>query len=441
MPDLNPGPNVHVENEYQKMMQEKPVTVVTVNFNGKKYLPALFDSLKSQTYRSLKVVMVDNGSNDGSADFVRREYPWVTVVRNARNVGFAEGNNIGLRHCMGEFVVLVNNDMVVDRDWLSNLVSTAVAKGADVVGPKILFYKPFLSFRFETSTFDPGNGDTRRLGVRLVTDMRFESSGYDKILFGDNVYGEETASDGKYRWISDGGIVRIPYDPKSGVHKLIFRVAAPEGKDVHALRLFLGDGTSVFDSNITDTFQEYEVRISEADVRRNGRFVVNNASSEYSETTGYGRDVGMGEDDCGQYDDPNFVQALCGGCMLIRTEILGDAGVFDRYFFAYYEDTDFCWRMNTAARKLYYEPKSIVYHVHTGTSKEWSPFFYYHTDRNRLAMLLKNGAWAVVARETRGHIRLIFEVRRYGIRLSMMRVAVLIDLLVHAPYLLGKRYF
>jgi hypothetical protein len=303
-----------------------------------------------------------------------------------------------------------------------------------------LFYKPFLSFRFETETFTPDNGDSRRLGVRIASDARIESSGYDKILFGQNTFGEEMVSGTRYHWISDGGIVKIPYDPRSGIFELSFQVAAPVGSDVHALRIRLGDGSIVFERNIADDFRNYRVQISEDDVKRNGRFVVNNASSRYSESTGYGLDIGMGEDDIGQFDTSGFVQALCGGCMLIRRDILGKAGIFDDYFFAYYEDTDFCWRMNTVGRTLYFEPKSVVYHIHTGTSKEWSPFFRYHTDRNRLAMLIKNASIQSATREL-----VLFLIHSCGVKtlaskMTIMRIVAWLDVVFHMPYLLVRRF-
>ena len=70
--------------------------VVIVNWNGKKYLKDCFDSLLVQTCKNFKIIFVDNGSSDGSADFVREKYPETQIIRLEKNTGFAKGYNIGI---------------------------------------------------------------------------------------------------------------------------------------------------------------------------------------------------------------------------------------------------------------------------------------------------------------------------------------------------------
>ncbi len=100
-------------------------TVIVLTWNGKRFLPGCLDSLGSQTYRDFEVVLVDNGSTDGSADFVRERYPWVRLVALPENAGFAGGNNQGLAHAAGEFIVTLNNDTVANPDFLAELVGAA----------------------------------------------------------------------------------------------------------------------------------------------------------------------------------------------------------------------------------------------------------------------------------------------------------------------------
>ena len=81
------------------------VSVIVVNWNGRHHLAECLDSLAAQSYRNFEVVLVDNGSVDGSVDYVRREYPWVKLVPLTDNSGFAEGNNQGLTHSAGDYLV------------------------------------------------------------------------------------------------------------------------------------------------------------------------------------------------------------------------------------------------------------------------------------------------------------------------------------------------
>jgi len=95
------------------------LSVIVVNHNGKAFLAELFDSLLRQTQSADEVIMVDNASTDGSAGYVRRRYPWVSVVESPTNVGFAQGNNLGVEKASGEYIALLNSDAVADERWLA----------------------------------------------------------------------------------------------------------------------------------------------------------------------------------------------------------------------------------------------------------------------------------------------------------------------------------
>ena len=97
------------------------VSILLVNFNGAKFLAACLDSLNKVTYASREVVMVDNASSDNSLAILER-YPWVKLIRSDKNLGFAGGNNLGLKQCSGVFVLLLNNDTVVAPGFLEPLV-------------------------------------------------------------------------------------------------------------------------------------------------------------------------------------------------------------------------------------------------------------------------------------------------------------------------------
>ncbi len=101
------------------------VSVVIVNWNGKHLLKECLDSLFAQSMRDVEIVLVDNGSEDGSAEYVREQYPSVRVIDLPKNLGFAGGNNAGMRIAQGKYIALLNNDAKADDAWLENLVYEA----------------------------------------------------------------------------------------------------------------------------------------------------------------------------------------------------------------------------------------------------------------------------------------------------------------------------
>lgn len=86
------------------------LSILIVNWNGLKHLPECLDSVFSQADAETEVVLVDNGSKDGSIAYLEKEHPRVRIVRSETNLGFAGGNNLGIRHCRGRHVFFLNND-------------------------------------------------------------------------------------------------------------------------------------------------------------------------------------------------------------------------------------------------------------------------------------------------------------------------------------------
>jgi GT2 family glycosyltransferase len=98
------------------------ISVVIVNWNGREFLLECLEGLRRQVYRDFSVILVDNGSQDGSAAFVSEHYPEVSVMALQDNRGFAAANNIALHTVDAEFVALLNNDAVPEPLWLKSLV-------------------------------------------------------------------------------------------------------------------------------------------------------------------------------------------------------------------------------------------------------------------------------------------------------------------------------
>ncbi len=101
------------------------VSVVMVNLNGIGFLKDCLQSIYGQSYSDFEVILVDNGSTDGSVQFMRDSFPAVVIIENKENLGFAKANNQGIEISKGKYIALLNNDTVVDKDWSKNLVKAA----------------------------------------------------------------------------------------------------------------------------------------------------------------------------------------------------------------------------------------------------------------------------------------------------------------------------
>jgi GT2 family glycosyltransferase len=98
------------------------VSVIIVTFNARRHIACCLDALLAQTYPTLEIIVVDNGSSDGTADDVAAQFPDVRLVRSPRNLGYAGGNNLGVVHAHGEFLAFLNPDTEAAPGWLAGLV-------------------------------------------------------------------------------------------------------------------------------------------------------------------------------------------------------------------------------------------------------------------------------------------------------------------------------
>lgn len=114
-------------------------SVIVLSWNGVDYLESCLNAVLSQDYADFEVIVVDNGSTDGSADLVAERFPQVQLIRNERNLGFARGNNIGLRAATGDVLVLLNQDTVVHDGWLAALVAALKDPTVGIAGCKLLY--------------------------------------------------------------------------------------------------------------------------------------------------------------------------------------------------------------------------------------------------------------------------------------------------------------
>lgn len=117
-----------------------PVSVIIVNLNGKRFLLNNLTSVYGQTYKPVEVILVDNGSDDGSVSFVREKFPQTAIIENSENFGFAKANNQGIRVAGGKYIITLNNDTELDRFFIEELVKAAESSdlSTGMWAPKIL---------------------------------------------------------------------------------------------------------------------------------------------------------------------------------------------------------------------------------------------------------------------------------------------------------------
>lgn len=106
-------------------MKEPPVSIVILNWNGLEHLRTCLPSVIGQNYKNIEVIVVDNGSTDGSVEYVEQNYGAVKLVCNSTNIGYAEGNNEGIKISSGKYVTVLNNDTEVDKNWIRSLAEVA----------------------------------------------------------------------------------------------------------------------------------------------------------------------------------------------------------------------------------------------------------------------------------------------------------------------------
>jgi GT2 family glycosyltransferase len=151
------------------------VSINVVVCNEKRFLKDFLDSIAVQTFRDFSVLIIDNGSDDGVEEFLRSGYPDVTLLRNARNLGFSTAHNRGIRYALDHwgddlsdrFVLVANPDTIWSPCFLEEVVRTALANPlAGSVGGKLLraygenlndelFEETVLSQRFDSTGLSP----------------------------------------------------------------------------------------------------------------------------------------------------------------------------------------------------------------------------------------------------------------------------------------------
>ncbi len=161
---------------------------IILNFNGKPLLLETLASVKQITYSNFKITVVDNGSMDGSQAAMREQFPDVLLIENEKNLGFGEGNNVGIRYALqhgAEWVLLLNNDIAVAPDLLTHMMAVATSDAKiGIIGPKIYYHDQPETIWFAGGRINFWAGLTAHRGIREV-----DRGQYDRVEDADYLTG------------------------------------------------------------------------------------------------------------------------------------------------------------------------------------------------------------------------------------------------------------
>ena len=180
-------PDIQADRPGCMLFMGAKVSVIIVNWNGKKFLGDCISSIFGQTYSNYEAILVDNGSTDGSSDFARTTFPRLKIIALDQNYGFAKGNNIGMKEAMKDesltYILLLNVDTRLDPRFIEELV--AVAESNDQIGA----CQPRMLNMMDTSLIDAAgitldkSGNAIQLGYHEKDGEQFKQA---KEVFGVN---------------------------------------------------------------------------------------------------------------------------------------------------------------------------------------------------------------------------------------------------------------
>ena len=120
------------------MQNEYKLSIVTINYNGLEDTCELIDSIPFNN--DLEVIVVDNASKEDEACIISKRYPHVIVIRSNQNLGFAGGNNLGIKEAKGDYILLINNDTIFKDFNIDNLIERLESsEKIGIVCPKLRF--------------------------------------------------------------------------------------------------------------------------------------------------------------------------------------------------------------------------------------------------------------------------------------------------------------
>lgn len=125
-------------NEKEFDQNNPLISIVILNYNAGDLLIDCIDSIQNSNYKNFEIILVDNVSKDNSHKKCKEKFPDIKLIENSENLGYCEGNNVGIREAKGQFVAILNPDTIVEPSWLSELLLAYRKNGEGIYQPKFL---------------------------------------------------------------------------------------------------------------------------------------------------------------------------------------------------------------------------------------------------------------------------------------------------------------
>lgn len=172
-------------------MKKKKVIVLILSYNGKHLLDESMQSYLDNDYTNFEVVVIDNGSNDGTFEYVNQNFPNVKVIRIKKNEGYSGGFNVGLKYAFNEnntdYVLITNNDVKADKKVISELVKVAETdSNIGFVTGKVYYYDNPSMLQTVGKSADPIYWKGNHIG-----NLEYDKGQYDKVMerpFCDDIF-------------------------------------------------------------------------------------------------------------------------------------------------------------------------------------------------------------------------------------------------------------
>jgi GT2 family glycosyltransferase len=148
------------------------ISIIILNWNGKKDTLECLESVQQIDYPNYQIVVVDNGSIDGSVSAIRESFSHIHIIENQANLGFAAGNNVGIEYAVSEgadYIFLLNNDTTVDSQLLREFIKASEKyPDAGILGAQIYIYKDPKKIWYAGAKWLPEQAQFIHLGIGEV---------------------------------------------------------------------------------------------------------------------------------------------------------------------------------------------------------------------------------------------------------------------------------
>lgn len=162
------------------------VSIITINYNGYKDTCELIDSIRKHETYPYEIIVVDNSPAKDEALQLKSDYPDATIIWPGQNSGFAGGNNIGYGHSAGEYILFVNNDVVINGPFLETLVNRMQSSSAiGAVSPKIKYedHRDIIQYAGYTP-MNPIRISNRKIGTNQIDHGQYDQAAPTAFIHG-----------------------------------------------------------------------------------------------------------------------------------------------------------------------------------------------------------------------------------------------------------------